>query len=93
MQTSPWLPSAEKQAALPWFSTTIIEEPTWLVSGLLSGPREKTEDFLQSKESKAGWGAGLGGERPSSGHHPQQYRQGSRVPLIETLVPSAAQIS
>ena len=39
-------------------------------------------------------GAGLGGDRgPSSGLHPQQYRQGSWVPLIETLVPSAAQIS
>lgn len=52
MQTSPWLPFAEKQAALPWFSTAIIEEPTWLVSGLLAGPREKTEHFLQSRESK-----------------------------------------
>ena len=39
-------------------------------------------------------GAGLGGDRgPSSGHHPPQYRQGNQVPLIEILVPSAAQIS
>ena len=75
MQTSPWLPSAKKQAALPWFSTTIIEEATWLVSGLLSGPREKTEDFLQSKESKAGWGAGLGGEGELSIYKPNPCGQ------------------
>lgn len=41
-----------KEAALPWFYTTIIEEPTWLVSRLLAGPREKTKHFLQSRESK-----------------------------------------
>ena len=58
-----------------WFSTTIIEEATWLVSGLLSGPREKTEDFLQSKESKAGWGAGLGGEGELSIYKPNPCGQ------------------